>query len=366
MEGLSRRKLIQLLAMGGASSLLPAAPTLEAAPAAPPAEATTPSATQPNHPMKRIALEEHFVLNEPAHLERWLTLIPDAPKAAIDKLRPVITDVGERRLEAMSAAGIDLAVLSSVGVVQGMLDPTPAMQLAREANDFLAGLIRQHPTRYAGFASVPLQDPAAGADELERAMRQLGLKGVMIFGHTNGKYLDDDRFRPFWERAEALEAPVYLHAADALVMPPTYAGRPELIGATWSWTAETAAHTLRLVFGGVFERYPKVKLLLGHMGETLPYLLWRLDARAGAFGGGGGIKPAELIRRNVAITTAGMFSDPPLACALQGLGEDLVLYSVDHPFESMTAANEWFEKAPVTPEVREKIAWRNAARILKL
>ena len=146
--------------------------------------------------MKRIALEEHFVLNEPAHLERWLTLIPDAPKAAIDKLRPVITDVGERRLEAMSAAGIDLAVLSSVGVVQGVLDPTPALQLAREANDFLAGLVRQHPTRYAGFASVPLQDPQAGADELERAMRQLGLKGVMIFGHTNGKYLDDDRFRP--------------------------------------------------------------------------------------------------------------------------------------------------------------------------
>ena len=102
------------------------------------------------------------------------------------------------------------------------------------------------------------------------------------------------------------------------------------------------------------------------MGETLPYLLWRLDARAGAFGGGGGIKPAELIRRNVAITTAGMFSDPPLACALQGLGEDLVLYSVDHPFESMTVANEWFEQAPVTPEVREKIAWRNATRILKL
>ena len=316
--------------------------------------------------MKRIALEEHFVLDEPAHLERWRTLVPDIPQPTFDKLRTVITDVGERRLEAMSAAGIDLAVLSNAGVVQGVLDPTPAMRHAREANDFLAEAVRRHPTRYAGFATVPLQNPAAGAGELERAVRQLGLKGVMIFGHTDGRYLDDDRFRPFWERAEALDVPVYLHASDPLVTPPTYAGRPELIGATWSWTAETAAHTLRLVYGGTFERYPKVNLMLGHMGETLPYLLWRLDARAGAFGGEMKVKPSEIIRRNVAVTTAGMFSDPPLDCALQALGEDRVMYSVDHPFESMTAANQWFENAPLSAEAREKVAWRNAARLLKL
>lgn len=315
--------------------------------------------------MKRIALEEHFVLNEPAHLERWHTLVPDIPRPAFDKLRPVITDVGERRLEAMSRANIDLAVLSNVGVVQGVLDPTPALQIAREANDYLAETVRQHPSRYAGFATVPLPDPAAGADELERAVRQLGMKGVMVFGHTNGKYLDDDRFRPFWERAEALDTPVYLHAADPLVMPPTYAGRPELIGATWSWTAETAAHTLRLIFGGVFERYPKVRLLLGHLGETLPYLLWRLDARAGAFGGED-VKPAETLRRNVAVTTAGMFSDEPLTCALQGMGEEAVMFSVDHPFESMAAADEWFQKAPLSEGAREKVSWGNAARILGL
>ncbi len=240
------------------------------------------------------------------------------------------------------------------------------MQLARQANDHLAEVVRQHPTRFAGFATVPLQDPDAGASEMERAVRQLGMKGVMLFGHTDGKYLDSERFHPFWERAEALDVPVYLHAADPLVMPATYAGRPEVIGATWSWTAETAAHTLRLIFGGVFTRFPGVKLLLGHMGETLPYLLWRLDARAAAFGGDTTLKPAEVIRRNVAITTAGMFSDPPMACALQGLGDDAVMFSVDHPFESMAAAGGWFDKAPVSDEVREKISWRNATRILKL
>ena len=151
-----------------------------------------------------------------------------------------------------------------------------------------------------------------------------------------------------------------------MVLPVTYAGRPELIGATWSWTAETAAHTLRLIFGGVFDRFPRLKLLLGHMGETLPYLLWRLDARAGAFGKDATLKPAEIIQRNVAITTAGVFSDIPLSCALQGLGEDAVMFSVDHPFESMAVASNWFDKAPVSEPMREKISWRNATRILKL
>ena len=316
--------------------------------------------------MRRIALEEHVVLDDPAHVERWLTLIPTVPREITDKLRMALTDVGDRRLEAMALAGIDLAVLSNVGTVQGVLDPTAALRLAREANDYLAGVVQRDPTHYAGFATVPLQDPDSGADELERAVRQLGLKGVMVFGQTDGAYLDHDRFRPFWERAEALGAPVYLHAADPMVMPASYVGRPELIGATWSWTAETAAHTLRIIFAGVFQRYPKLQLLLGHLGETLPYLLWRLDKRAQAFSEGDAVKPSEIMRRNVAITTAGMFSDEPFACALQALGEDAVMFSVDHPFESMSEASAWFDDAPVTEAVREKAAWRNASRILRL
>ena len=316
--------------------------------------------------MRHIAIEEHFVINDPSHVERWLTLIPDVTRSITDKLLPVLSDVGDRRLDAMSAAGIDMAVLSNVGSVQGVVDPILALQLSRQANDYLAELVQRHPARYAGFATVPLQDPKVGADELERSITQLGMKGAMIIGHTDGLYLDHDRFRPFWERAEALEAPIYLHAADPVALPPTYAGRPELIGATWSWTAETAAHALRIVFGGVFERFPRVKLLLGHMGETLPYLLWRLDARAGAFGASAALKPAEIIRRNLAITTAGMFSDEPLLCALRTLGEGSVMFSVDHPFESMAAASTWFDRTPLTEATREKVSHSNAMRILRL
>jgi 2,3-dihydroxybenzoate decarboxylase len=128
-----------------------------------------------------------------------------------------------------------------------------------------------------------------------------------------------------------------------MIMPATYAGRPELTGATWSWTVETAVHTLRLIFGGVFKRFPRAKLLLGHMGETVPYLLWRIDQRSLAFGGGDSVKPSEMIRKNIAVTTAGVFSDEPLMCAIKALGEDSIMFSVDHPFENMEKASVWFD-----------------------
>ncbi len=314
----------------------------------------------------RIALEEHFVIDEPAHVDRWLTLIPTVPKDITAKIKRPLCDLGEARIAAMAEANIDFAVLSNVGTVQGTLDATTAMTLAREANDHLAKAVQAHPGHFGGFATVPLQDPKAGADEFERAMRDLGMKGAMIIGQTDGRYLDDDRFAPLWERAEALDAPLYLHAADAAVMPATYAGRPELDGATWSWTAETAAHTLRIIFGGVFDRFPKAKLLLGHMGETLPFLLWRLDKRAQAFTQGLAIKPSEIFRRNIAITTAGTFSDEPLDCALKALGEDSIMFSVDHPFEDMKEATAWLDAAPISQAVGEKISSGNAKRILKL
>ncbi len=314
----------------------------------------------------RIALEEHFVIDEPAHVDRWLTLVPEVPREIIAKIKPALCDIGEARIAAMAEANIDFAVLSNVGTVQGALDPVTAMALARQANDRLATAVQAHPDCFAGFATVPLQDPKAGADELERAVRDLGMKGALIIGQTDGRYLDDDRFSPLWERAQALDAPIYLHAADAAVMPATYAGRPELEGATWSWTAETAAHALRIIFGGVFDRYPKARLLLGHMGETLPYLLWRLDKRAAAFTQGTAIKPSDIFRRNIAITTAGTFSDAPLDCALKSLGEDSVMFSVDHPFEDMTEASAWLDAAPISEIVREKVSAGNARRILKL
>ena len=318
--------------------------------------------------MRLFALEEHFVMNDPLHIERWRSMAAIIPQPVIEKILPALTDVGEGRLEAMSRAGIEMAVLSNAGSVQGILDPTIAMRLAREANDYLAGIIQRHPTRYAGLATVPLQDPVAGVVELERAVLQLGMKGVMVFGTTNGQYLDHDRFTPFWERVEALGCPVYLHAADAPVMPVGLVGRPELLGPTWAWTAETATHALRLVMGGVFERHPGARVVLGHMGEALPYLLWRLDRRAMAFGSGGKphTRPSDIIRRNLAMTTAGVCSDIALTCALESVGMENVMFSVDHPFEDMDESSAWFHAAPLSGVQQEAIAWRNAQRLLRL
>lgn len=317
--------------------------------------------------MRRIALEEHFIINEPEHVERWLSTASMIPKPVIEKILPVLADTGDRRIEAMSKAGVDLAVLSNAGSVQGVLDAAPALRLAKQANDYLAGAVQKHPDRFAGFATVPVQGAKAGADELERAMRELGMKGAMLFGQTNGIYLDDDRYQPFWERAEALDAPIYLHASDPMVVPRTYMGCAELQGPVWSWTAETSAHVLRMIFNGVFKRYPKLTLILGHMGETLPYMLWRLDRRAEAFATGGDpVKPAETLRSNVVVTSAGVFSDEPLLCAMKALGDDRVMFSVDYPFESMDGASEWLDGAEVSHQAREAISHGTAERVLRL
>ena len=305
-------------------------------------------------------------MNEPEHIDRWKSLIPTAPSSVTDKILTSLVDVGERRLEAMAQAGVDLAVLSDAGIVQNVLDPTPALRLAKESNDYLAKVVQQTPEHYAGFATVPLVDPAAGADEFERAVTQLGFKGALINGQTNGHYLDDDRYGVFWERVQALGVPVYLHASDPLVPPVTYEGCPQLTGAIWSWTAETAAHALRLIFNGTLTKYPDVKLILGHMGETLPFLLWRIDRRTKAFATGPTITPSEIFKKNVVITTSGVFSDPPLLCSLAEISDDNILYSVDHPFEIMEEAGLWFDKAPISAETREKISWRNASRLLNL
>jgi len=316
--------------------------------------------------MGKIAIEEHWVLDQEDHIDRWRTLVPMIPEQFQRRLIAQLTDTSHR-LEVMDEGEIDLAVLSNGAVVQGSVEPRAALRIARESNDHLAEIVRARPDRFAAFAATPLQHPEQGADELTRAVEQLGLVGTMLFGQTGGRYLDDRVFDPFWERAQDLDVPVYLHAADAAVVPPSQAGRPELRGPTWSWTAETATHALRIVFGGVFDRFPRVKLILGHMGETLPYFLWRLDQRAAAFADHAAeLKPSELVRRNIRVTTAGVFSDQPLHCALDALGEDSVMYSIDYPFESMTEGAAWLDASSLDEKVRAKIERENAQAVLKL
>ena len=192
----------------------------------------------------------------------------------------VLEDLGDKRIAIMDEHGIDFVVLSLAGPgVQVEKDAAVAVKKAQAVNDFLAAEVQKRPSRYGGFAHLAMQNPAAAADELERCMRDLGFQGAMINGQTNGEYLDLDKYSVFWERAAALEAPIYIHPANPVDHPAMYEGHPELWGPVCSWAFETATHALRLVFGGVFERYPKARVVLGHMGETLPFYLWRFDSR---------------------------------------------------------------------------------------
>ena len=222
--------------------------------------------------------------------------------------------------------------------------------------------------RLEGFAHLPMQAPREAATELERAVRQLGFRGALINGHTNGNYYDAEKFSPVWERAQALGVPIYLHPANAPDRTAAMVGYPELWGAMWGWTTETGTHTLRLILGGVFDRFPRATLIIGHMGETLPALLWRLDSRYQTMYHTKPIQkmPSQYIRDNVLITTSGVFSFPPLECALLALGADRILFSIDCPYESTKEAVEFIESAPIGQIDREKICHLNAERLLGL
>jgi 2,3-dihydroxybenzoate decarboxylase len=279
-------------------------------------------------------------------------------------------DFGERRLAAMDAHHIDYVVLSLSGPgVQYERDASIAIKKAKSVNDFLAAEIQKRPTRYGGFAHLAMHNPAEAAAELERCMRDLGFQGAMINGQTNGEYLDLDKYSVFWERAAALEAPIYLHPGNPVDHPAVYAEHSELWGPVCSWAFETGAHALRLVFAGVFERYPRARLILGHMGETLPFYLWRFDSRWQVCSRGTRTlaePPSFYIRRNIAITTSGVCDNAALRAALESMGDENVMFSVDYPFEKTDLAAEFIERAAISEAQRLRVASGNAKRILRL
>ena len=317
---------------------------------------------------RKIALEEHFstaVLEKAGYVAR-----PTHSDTVFADIERRLQDFDQLRLEAMDEAGVDMSVLSvTTPGIQGVTEAKMAVDLARQVNDFLAGQIQKRPQRYAGFAAVPMQDPAAAAVELDRAIRQLGLKGALINGQTGGHYLDEERFLPFWERVQDLDVPVYLHPGELPDHPALFAGRPELNGPVWAWTTDTGGHALRLVFSGLFKRFPRLKVILGHMGETLPYLLWRLDSRY-RLQVGQAIPPEEqpsaIIKRHFVITTSGVFDPGPLSFAISAMGEDNVMFSVDYPYEESKVAADFIDSAPLGDAVRVKICRSNASRILRL
>jgi 2,3-dihydroxybenzoate decarboxylase len=317
--------------------------------------------------MKKIALEEHF----------WTEGFPHTGKLGADLFQPEFlraiderfAEFAELRLAAMDEAEIDISVLSLISPgVQAERDPAKAVSEAKRANDFLATEIAKHPTRYAGFAHLPMQEPLAAAAELDRCVRGLGFKGALINGHTNGVYLDDVRYLPFWERVQALAVPVYIHPVHMPVRPPVQADYPGLAASMWGWTAETGGHALRLVLSGLFDRFPRLSIILGHMGETLPYVLWRIDSRYKIYKPKVELKrlPSEYVRRNFFATTAGACQSEALVCAIQTLGADRIMFSVDYPLEDSAEAAHFIEAAPISEQERELICWRNAARLLRL
>ncbi|MBP2302755.1 amidohydrolase family protein [Azospirillum picis] len=317
--------------------------------------------------IRKIALEEHFTAPGFERYSKVFTSLMDSASQA--RLAARLADFDDQRLAEMDLAGIDVAVLSQTGPsVQAEPDTALAVRYAQENNDFLAGQVSRHPDRLAGFASLPMQSPRAAADELTRAVTELGFKGALVNGHTNGVYYDDPAYDEFWDRMQSLDVPLYLHPTDPSPLPAAYAGHPELSGAVWGWGVETGTHALRLLFGGVFDRFPRLKLILGHMGEGLPMLRWRFDSRFAVYSHGIQLahRPSEYFGRNIVITTSGVCSPAALQCAIDEMGPEAVMFSVDYPYESTAIAADFIESAPLAEEVRSLVCHGNAERLLKL
>jgi predicted TIM-barrel fold metal-dependent hydrolase len=314
----------------------------------------------------KIAIEEHFVT---PGLED-LVLNPGWPEDAFRRTLDRLGDVEGERIELMDRYGIAMSVLSLASDgIQGIADPAEAVARARRANDALAGIVADRPDRFAGFAAVAMQDPAGAALEAERAVRELGFRGVLVNGFSNGApYYDDERYLPFWEAMEGLGVPFYLHPRNPLESQRAiYEGRPELLGPTWAFGVETATHALRLIVSGLFDRFPGLTVILGHMGEGLPFQTYRLEQRLKRRADVSLKRlPTEVLAENFFVSVSGNYHTASLIGVLLELGADRVMFAADHPFEDIADAASWFDAVPISEADRAKIAHRNARRLLGL
>ncbi len=332
-------------------------------------------------PLRTITLEEHFATPEfmqgPGHemSERVRSTKGQSPQTFINThLIEQLLDLDGLRIADMDVAGIDMQVLSlnSPGVEQ--LEASAAERLARQTNDALGEAVTRHPDRFAGFAALPTSVPDMAAAELERTVREYGFKGAVINGHIQGRYLDDPFFWPIFERAEALQIPIYLHPTPPPqpVIQASYIGHfaPEvsaqLAAAGWGWHIETAIHIIRIILGGVFDRYPKLQMVIGHLGEALPFMLPRLDRSM----------PMQLtklkksmgtyLRENIYYTFSGFNFTPNFLDLLFQVGVDRIMFSADYPYSSMVAARNFLEQLPLSPADINRIAHSNAEKLLRM
>jgi len=321
--------------------------------------------------MKVVALEEHYWDAEVAsHFKER------GPEMRNPQMLERLHDLGALRLKEMDAAGIDLQVLSHGAPATQRIEGDLAVQVARGANDRLFKATQSHPDRFKAFAVLPSNEPKAAADELERAVTKLGFKGAMLHGlsygeKNSGLFLDDKRFWPIYERAQKLDVPIYLHPAvpHPAVVEAYYKDYlqqfPGLLTAAWGFTVETATQGIRMVLSGVFDKYPGLKMILGHLGESLPFSLWRIDM-ALQRPGNAPTPFRDTFRNHFWITTSGNFSTPALICCVLEMGADRILFSVDYPFVPNPPGVKWMDSVPLGPEDRAKILHGNAERLLKL
>ncbi len=321
----------------------------------------------------KIVFEEHFATSDT--LENTRSFAGDSGKW--EEFERQILDLDDERLELMDKNGIEFAILSNNAPgVQAILKTDEAILAAQKANDVLAEAVNKYSNRYAGFAALPMQDPDAASEELTRCVKEMGFKGAMVNGFTqkdvadSAIYYDIPEYRPFWDTVSKLDVPFYLHPRMQLPSrAPIYDGHPWLKSAPWGFAVETSIHSLRMCGSGMFDDYPNLKIFIGHLGEHIPYDLWRIDARM-RFSRRDyrGKRPlGEYFLDNFMITTSGNFSDPAFRCALEVVGVERMFFSADYPFETMEDACEWFDSTTViSEEDRVKIGRTNAIEYFNL
>jgi len=321
----------------------------------------------------KIGLEEHFAI--PDTLMDSAGFVPDDHWP---ELEARLFDIHGKRLELMDKHGMEMMILSlNAPAVQAIVDPVRANEIARRANDYLAEQVAKRPDRFQAFAALPMQDPDMAIRELERCMKDLGMRGVLVNGFSqanspeNCLYYDMPQYWPFWEVVQKLDAPFYLHPRNPIASwAQIYEGHSWLMGPTWAFGQETAVHALRLMGSGLFDAYPGLKIVLGHMGEGLPFSMWRVDNRNAWVKTTPKYKAkrriADYFHENFWLTTSGNFRTQTLIDAMLEIGSDRILFSTDWPFENVDHAADWFDTASISEADRVKIGRTNAQKLFKL
>ena len=319
---------------------------------------------KPNCPV--IAIEEHYWDKELSKTYAGLEATRPGPQS--DRL----FDLGTLRIKEMDETGIDMQVISHGAPSAQKLPAAGAAELVRGVNDRLAAACAANPKRFAAFAALPTSDPKAAADELERCVTKHGFKGAMLHGLANGVFMDGQQFWPIYERAEQLDVPIYFHPGlpHADVMKAYYEDYakefPMVVRAAWGYTVETATTAIRMVLSGVFEKHPNLKIILGHLGETLPFLVWRIDHAIARPGAAKKISFRDIFCHNFWITTSGNFSNPALMCCVQEMGVDRIMFAVDWPFVMNPPGVDWMATVPLCDEDKAKILSGNAKKLLHI